>query len=310
MEYVIGVDLGGTQLRAVLVDRSGNVYAQESMLTEAVNGPQHVIDRAVMSIERVRACIPDDGVLLGVGVGSPGPVDPETGIVFTTPNMPGWHYVPLRDMLAERIGLRIELGNDANAAALGEWHFGKGVGCQHLVYVTISTGIGGGVIVDNRLLLGRIGAGGEIGHMLIDAERFQTWENMASGTALGAAAAAALVNNLDTILHTLATPETVTAAHVSQAAARDDRLAQALMQREAELLGVGFVSLLHLFSPQKIIVGGSVVTRNPGLIDAARHTVRKYVISDVYNEVPIEVSALGDRVGLLGAAALFLYNHE
>lgn len=310
MDYVIGVDLGGTQLRAILADPTGQVAAEVRMPTEASHGPSAVIDRIVLCIEQMRQALPVGGTLLGAGIGTPGPLDPYSGVLFTAPNMPGWHDVPLRDILVARTGLPVELGNDANVAALGEWRFGGGKGLRHLVYITVSTGIGGGVIVDGHLLLGRLGAGAELGHMLIDHAERKSWEDLASGTALGAAAALAMLQERHTLLHELATPATVTAADVALAARRNDPLAQALMQREAELLGVGFVSTLHLFSPERILVGGSVITANPFLLEGARQVVQARVIADVYREVPIEVALLGDRVGVLGAVALLLYQYE
>lgn len=310
MDYVIGVDLGGTQLRAVLADATGHIHTEIRMLTEAARGPSVVIDRIVESIVQVRATLPAGGHLLGVGIGSPGPLDPDAGIVFTTPNMPGWDHVPLRAILTERTGLWVELGNDANVAALAEWRFGAGKGLKNVVYVTVSTGIGGGVIIDGRLLLGRLGAAAELGHIIMDVEGRKSWEELASGTGLATAAAAAMITTPDTRLHELATPETVTAAHVSLAYAQGDSLAQALMQREIELLGLGFVSTLHLFSPDIILVGGSVATQNPFLIAGARRVVKERAISDVYHSVPIEIASLGDQVGVLGAVALLLYKHE
>src|SRR5689334_16522846 len=124
MRYIIGVDLGGTQLRAALADEKGTLLDTVRVLTAAEAGPAAVIEQIVECIERVRGGLPADGTLLGVGIGSPGPLDPYQGIVFTQPNMTGWTNVPLRDIVAERTGLLIELGNDANAAALGEWLFG------------------------------------------------------------------------------------------------------------------------------------------------------------------------------------------
>src|SRR5262245_47900550 len=154
MRYIIGVDLGGTQLRAAPAEETGTLLEEVRVRTAADDGPAAVIEQIVECIERVRAKLPAGGALLGVGIGSPGPLDPYTGVVFTQPNMIGWTNVPLRDILAERTGLPVELGNDANAAALGEWYFGAGVGRRNLVYVTVSTGIGGGVIADGRLLVG------------------------------------------------------------------------------------------------------------------------------------------------------------
>jgi glucokinase len=252
----------------------------------------------------MRSAAPDDGTLLGVGVGSPGPLDPEAGVVFHAPNMAGWSDVPLRDRLAERTGLPIALDNDANVAAMGEWLFGGGRGYQHMVYITVSTGIGSGIITGGRLLYGRKGAGGELGHTLIDSEHFTSWENLASGRALAVAATAAMHQHPESRLHELANPETVTGIDVAYAAEQGDELAQRLMEREAVLLGVGFVNALHTFSPEIILVGGGVVTSNPSLLEGARRVVQQHALADVYRSVPIEVAHLGKQVGVLGAAAL------
>jgi glucokinase len=310
--YVIGVDVGGTQLRTILLDDTGHVYARTSVPTNREGGPSAVIEQILAGVGHVQTSLPVGADLLGIGIGAPGPLDPETGIVMHTPNMPGWKNVPLRDIIAQQTGLKVELGNDANAAALGEWHFGGGIGHRHLIYITVSTGIGAGVIVDGRLLLGRQGAGAELGHVLIDTagDNHASWEEMASGTALRAAAVGAMEDDPDTLLHTLATSEHITGAHVAEAARRGDSVAERLMQREARLLGIGFVNALHLFSPEIILVGGSVVTRNPGLLAAAQQFVNRRVIADLYREVPIEVAHLGDEVGLFGAAALILYDQK
>jgi glucokinase len=307
MEYVIGVDLGGTQLRAALADSMGDIKVEVRVPTEAAEGSEAVIGRIVACIERVRVAMPADGLLLGVGVGAPGPLDPTTGVVFTLPNLPGWNGVPLRSILTERTGLHVALGNDANVAALGEWRFGGGAGKQNVVYVTISTGIGGGVIEQGRLVLGHKGAAAELGHMLINVEGRLSWEDMASGTALGRAAARAMQASPDTLLHRLAGADTVTAASVSHAAALGDALARQLMEREGELIGVGLLNTLHLFSPEVVLLGGSVITANPWLLDYAREVIRQRAIAQVYREVPIAVAQLGDRVGVLGAVALLLY---
>lgn len=309
MDYIIGVDLGGTQLRAILADTAGNILHEERVLTEAAQGPAMVIERIIACIEHVRNVVPTPGNLLGVGIGSPGPLDPDAGVIFTAPNMPGWHNVPLRDIITQRTGMWVELGNDANIAALAEWKFGAGQGLNNVVYITVSTGIGGGVISDGRLLLGRLGAAAELGHIILNVEGRQSWEDLASGTGLATAAAAAMAHEPNSLLQHLATPQTVTAAHVSQAYAQGDPLAQRLMQREIELLGLGFVSTLHLFSPDIILVGGSVATQNQFLIERARQVVLERTISDVYHTVPIQLTALGDQVGVLGAVALLLYKH-
>ena len=309
MRYIIAVDLGGTQLRAALADEAGQIYDEVRVRTEAEEGSAAVIERMIACIERVRAALPAGGDLLGVGIGAPGPLDPFEGVVLNPPNIPGWDNVPLRAIVAERTSLPVELGNDANASALGEWMFGAGRGRRNMVYVTVSTGIGGGVIVDNRLLLGYRGSAGEVGLHIVDSVGLRYWEELASGTGLGRAAADAMIDEPASLLHGLATPETVTAADVARAASAGDALAVRLMEREGDLLGIGLVNILHLFAPEQILLGGSVVTHNPGLLDRARQVVRARA-HEIYQNVPIGVASLGERVGILGAAALFLHMRE
>jgi glucokinase len=309
MRYIIGVDLGGTNLRVALADEHGALTREVRVPTTPGEGPNAVIDKVVACIDEVRVALPADGTLIGVGIGSPGPLDPFDGVVFNMPNLPGWRNIPLRAILTERTGLSVELGNDANAAALGEWAFGAGKGLRNMVYVTISTGIGGGVIADGRLLLGHHGAAAEVGHHLIDYATRSSWEDLASGTAMARTAAAAMRAHPDTMLHKLATPETVTAGDVSRAAAAGDRVAGELMDREGELIGVGLVNMLNLYSPALIVLGGGVAFNNPQLLDRARSVIQERAF-EVYRSVPIEISRLGDRVGLLGAVALFLHMRE
>lgn len=310
LEYAIGVDLGGTQIRAALIDNCGHIRAEIRGPTEAERGPKKVIHSIVDFIERMYAALPPDSTCLGVGIGAPGPLDHETGMIFSAPNMPGWENVPFRSILADYIHMPVEISNDANAAVLGEWYFGRGVGLMNVVYITISTGIGSGIIVDGHLLLGHRGAGAELGHMVVDVHKKKTWEQLASGTAIRLHAATMMTLNPHTMLHDVATPETVTAADVVQAAAYGDAAAQQLMQREVEYLGLGFVSTLHIISPEIILVGGSVVTSNPFLLDRARAVVREHVLADIYRSVPIELARLGNNVGMVGAAALVLYKNE
>lgn len=306
MSYVIAVDLGGTQLRAALVAADGRIVAHERTPTLVHEGPTAVVGRMLALIAQVHLFLPPGARLLGVGIGAPGPLDPETGVVYSPPNLPGWEAFPLRRIVADSLGLPVALGNDANAAALAEWRFGGGQGLRHLVYVTVSTGIGGGVIADGRLLLGRMGAAAELGFLILDPEQGTIWEDMASGTALARAAAAAMPARPDSLLHQLAAPGAVTAAHVAEAAARGDALSAALMEREAQLLGLGFASLLHFFSPEILLVGGSVVLNNPGLLERARAVTYAHVKVPLYAETPIEPARLGERAGVLGAAALAL----
>lgn len=304
MRYIIGVDLGGTQIRAGVATPEGQIVHEIRVLTPASAGPDAVISQIASCIEQMRAQVPADGAVLGVGIGSPGPLDPFKGVVFTQPNMVGWNNVPLRELLEQRTGLPVELGNDANAAALGEWMYGGGKGTRNMVYVTVSTGIGGGVIVDGHLLLGDQGAAAEVGHHIIDVATRATWENLAAGPALGRAAAELMHREPQTMLHQLATPETVTAVHVAAAANAGDAAAQRLLDREGDLIGIGLVNLLYLYSPEVILLGGGVIVHNPALIDRAVGVIRESAFA-AYQQVPVRLAQLGEQAGLLGAVALY-----
>jgi len=311
MSYVIGVDLGGTQLRAVRIDLQGQIQAFERTDTAAAGGPNDVIAQIEQLVNVVAYGI-SRSEIIGIGVGTPGPIDPFKGIVLEAPNLIGWFNVPLKTILTERTGVPVLVGNDANAAALGEWRFGCGRGCQDFLYVTISTGIGGGVIADGKLLLGRKGIAGEVGHMTIQTDgplcgcgNFGCWEAMASGTALARFATAALERGQHSLIGALAGSNPIEGRHIAAAAVQGDQLAQALMQREGELIGVGLVNLLHLFSPERIALGGGV-TKSMALLEPHMRQVIAERAMEPYREVPIELAQLGEQVGVLGAAALML----
>ncbi|NTW00657.1 MAG: ROK family protein, partial [Oscillochloris sp.] len=174
----------------------------------------------------------------------------------------------------------------------------------------ISTGIGGGVICDGKLLLGRLGIAAELGSIFLDAERGLRWEDLASGTGMAMAAATAMPDHPTSLLHSMATPATISAVHVACAATAGDALARTLMDREALLLGTGFASILHIFSPELLLVGGSVVLENPELLIQARAITYRLVIADLYRDVPILPASLGEQAGVLGAATLMLIANE
>ncbi|HEX6292873.1 MAG TPA: ROK family protein [Herpetosiphonaceae bacterium] len=315
MKYVIGVDLGGTQVRAVRIDRDGQIFAYERAETAAESGPAGVLAQ----IESLITTVTGDtsrSEIIGVGVGTPGPIDPFAGVVLEAPNLPGWINVPIKAILSERTGLPVEVGNDANVAALGEWRFGCGRGCQHFIYVTISTGIGGGVIADSKLLLGRKGIAGEVGHMTIQTDgplcgcgNYGCWESMASGTALARVAVGALreeqVAGRRSLIAEIAGAEPVEGRHIAAAAAQGDRLAQTLMEREGELIGVGLVNLFHLFAPERIALGGGV-TKSMDLLEPHMLRMINERAMPPYRDTPVQLAQLADKVGVLGAAALML----
>jgi len=305
------VDLGGTRLRAVRIDHEGHVLQHRSVATAATAGPEAVISQIVALVEQVM-----DGVsradIEGIGVGSPGPLDPFKGVVLRAPNLHGWVDVPLRAMLQERTGLPVLLNNDGNVAALGEWHLGSGRGCRDFIYVGVGTGIGGGIIVSGRLLLGRKGMAGEVGHMKVQLDgpvcscgKAGCWEALASGVALARFAQEALRAGRPSSLHDRAATQPVTAGDIFAAAAEGDALALDLLQQEGTYLGRGLVSLLHLFSPDRIALGGGVAQGMAWLEPHIRSVIETQAMPP-FRDVPVEYAHLGDRVGVIGAATLLL----
>jgi glucokinase len=314
MEYAIGIDLGGTHLRAALVDRQGTIIAHQRIRTHAEEGAEAVIGRIFDLIDTMRDAHPD-APISGVGIAAPGPLNPATGMMITMPNLPGWDNFPLRDRIASHVPFPVVLGNDGNLAAVGEWLFGGGKGMKNLIYITISTGIGGGIISDGRLLLGHNGLAAEVGHIVLDfdgptsgsAGVEGSWEALASGTALARDAAGAMRSGVPTLLNDIATAETVSTHHIQQAAEQGDQFAADLIARAGRWCGVAFVSLLHLFSPEAIFVGGGVsINLGERILGPARQEIADRALPG-YRNVPLIVTNLGDNIGLLGAAA-YVFN--
>ncbi|BCP53417.1 glucokinase [Kaistia sp. 32K] len=307
----LAIDLGGTELRAALVTERGDIAAFAATRTDARGGPEAVIEQMVGLVEKVRGEAPDARPV-GLGVGAPGPLDPEAGIVVDAPTLTGWKNVPLVAILGRRLGLPVRLENDANAAALGEWRFGAGQGTQSMVFVTVSTGIGAGVIVDGRLLHGRRGLAGEIGHMAISdrPERCACgstgcFEALASGTALAREAAKLVASGAAPGLARIAGADPVTGRHVAEAARAGDAPALALLNEEARWLGIGLTNLLHLYSPERLILGGGVGSLLPLMRAEIERTIRQRAML-AFRDIPVVGAKLGSHAGLVGAASLVL----
>ena len=307
-ELAVAVDLGGTQVRAGLVE-GGRVLRRASAPTDVGGGPRAVLEQMTALFAKV--CGPADRErLAGVGVSAPGPLDSERGVVLHVPTLPRLDGFALRDSLAAELGLPVTLENDAIAAAVGEWRFGAGRGLRHLVYVTVSTGVGGGVIADGRVLRGRMGMAGHVGHMRLVTEgprcscgAVGCLEALASGTALGARARAAARADPAGALARVGDPAVIEARHVVELALRGDPTCLGLLREEAAYLGAGFTTLLHLFSPELIVVGGGVAHAFDLMAENIREVIRRDAL-EPFRNVPVVRAALGENSGLVGAAAL------
>ena len=305
MGTIIAVDIGGTHLRTAAYEPEQFKPSAHRRVKTLADEPG-VFERMVKAIEEVR---PHDGPLDGIGVASPGPLDPHTGHMLATPNIKQFDNFPLAPKLSEHFGVPAFLANDANMACLGEWKYGAAKGHHDVLYLTISTGIGGGVIANDRLLQGYHGLAAELGHTIVDPDGpvcscgFRGHlESFSSGPAIVKYVLKELEKGAKSILK----PDpNLNAKQVADAASHGDGLAIAAYRRAGEYLGISVASFLHAFDPSIIIFGGGVSQVGPLLFDSFHATLRKRVFHPRYLEnLKIEMAALGDDAGLLGARTL------
>ncbi|MFL5778642.1 MAG: ROK family protein [Chloroflexota bacterium] len=305
---VLGADIGGTKLAAGVVATDGSVLSWRTIPTDLRLGPDGVLDCLA---DLCRAAVADAGLtidgLAALGIGCGGPLDPDTGIVHSPPNLPGWDETPVRDRLASALGgLPAVIENDATAAALAEWRYGAGRGTTDMAYITISTGIGGGVIAGGRLLRGAGGNAAEVGHLSI---RFDGWpcvcgrrgcpEAFASGTNIARRASEALANGESSSLR-----EPVTAKSVAEAAAAGDPLAGRVWDETTEVLGELVASVLDAFDPEVVVLGGGVTNAGEQLLGPVREQALRLALAPSARAARIERAALGDRLGVVAAAGV------
>jgi glucokinase len=311
MSAILAVDLGGTHLRVARFDKP-EPPAQEQIKvpTMAAEGPQAVINRLQAAIESL---LPRDRDGLRIAIGAPGPLDPYQGIILHAPNLQGWTNIPLKEELETRLGLTVLLGNDANLAALGEWKFGAGRGTNHLIYLTISTGIGGGVITNGKLLLGARGLAAELGHVTLDLRgprcscgQLGHIEALASGTAIAERAAVELqAGRTSSLQEVLITQGKLSASDVGRAAQDGDGLALEIIDSAACFLGHHLADLTHVFNPEVIVLGGGVSALGSLLFEPMQRSLHEHIMDDAYLlDLRISPAELGDDAGLVGAMTL------
>ena len=304
---IIAVDLGGTQIRTARYDLELNQLQRENTLTQAALGVQPTIDRMKAYIRKV---LPDGANdIVGIGISSPGPLNPFSGVIVAPPNLPGWLDVPLREIIAEEFELPVYIGNDANVAALAEASKGAAQGCRHVTYITVSTGIGAGIICDGKLLLGREGLAAEFGHIpiIVDDTTVSSVELEAAGPAIARRAKAAIEAGTSSLALAMVKDDLrrIDAKVVGMAATKGDQLAIDVIAYAGRIIGLGIVSILHLFNPEVIVVGGGVSKTGDLLFAPMREAAHEHVMDDAYIEnLRLVPSGLGDDVALVGAAAL------
>jgi len=309
---VLAIDLGGTKISAAIISNQGRGMAKEHCLTLADEGAQSVINRIFASVDHLLGQRNIDlSQLDSISIAAAGIIDVERGLVTISPNLPGWQDIPLRDIVKKKYGVSTFLINDASAAVLGEHRFGAGRGVDNLVYLTVSTGIGGGIIINGELYSGPCGSAGEIGHMIIDVNgprcscgNIGCLEALASGTAVAREAIARIKHGENSSLTEVidGNIDNITAEKVGVAAKGGDSLALEVIDRAATYLGVGMVNLVNIFNPEIIIVGGGMAKMGDLLLNPARDVVRERAFQLPGCVVSIVPAQFGDDAGVLGAA--------
>ena len=308
---VLAVDLGGTQIRAALITTDLEVNCRRAVATDDAEGVHAVLTRIVELAGAVREDALGRGLpeAVGVGISSPGPLNPWQGIVLMAPNLTGWKNVPLGSRVAEALAMRAFLERDTNVALMAEWRYGAARGTRNAVYITVSTGIGGAAIIDGSPLVGPDGTAGELGHMTVELDGpvcgcggIGHVEAIASGTALARDAAALLADAPDSPLARLAAAgEEVDAELVARAAAMGDTACTALLEHAFTAVGALCASLVNLLDPEVIVIGGSIAEHHPRLFEVARRELALRAFPILLDRVRIEPAALGGDVSLIGA---------
>ena len=321
--YVIGVDLGGTKISVGAMPSDGSsVIARHTEPTLAAEGADDVTARIARCIETVIAqTLATTGAsrraILGIGLGAPGPLDRERGLVIVAPNL-GWHDYPLRDRIAEATGLPATLDNDANCATVGEWWIGAAKGGRNVVGMTIGTGIGGGLILDGKLYHGSSDVAGEVGHTTIDSTgrrckcgNYGCLEAYASGPAIAERAREALAGGEPSALLVMSGGDLaqVTAQTVYEAAKTGDRIASEVVRETARFIGTGVANLLNVFNPDVFVLAGGVAQAGEDLFGPLRAEVKRRAFKPAVDACRIVPGALGGDAGLVGAVATFLAQH-
>jgi len=306
--YVIGIDLGGTKINGAFADLQGNVLAQATTKTDAPLGEEVVLSNIISIINQViKASGKSLRQVKAIGIGSPGPLDPEEGIIIKSPNLP-FHNFNLVGPIKEKFKVPVVLDNDANVGALGEFLYGAGKGTKNMIYITVSTGIGGGAILNKKIYRGNTFNALEIGHMTVTPEKIRCncgnygcLEVMASGTAIGRQAKEAIIQGRETALSKYENP---TSYEVFLEATNKDQVSLEILDKSLTYLGIGVANVVTCFDPELVVIGGGVSKGGEIIIDKVKEVVRKRCFKTLADGCEIKLAKLGTDAGVIGALAL------
>ncbi len=323
--FYAGIDLGGTKILTAIADENGEILASKRVATQEKKGEAKIIENIYQSLQQTLA---ETGLnfadLQSIGVGSPGPLNTSEGVIYDTPNLPFANF-PLKDMLQDKVELPVFLENDANAAALGEKIFGAGQNCSDQIYITVSTGIGGGIIIGDKIFHGTGDGAGEIGHMIINPagptcgfeQHRGCLEAMASGTAIAREARRLLQNGRAPQLLKLLEnkdinykQDEIPGSLIARAAREGEKTLTSVYREMGYYLGLGVASLITLFNPELIIFGGGVMKARDLFWLEMKNTAADNALPSSWQDCQLVEAELEDRTGVMGAIAVALHEDQ
>jgi len=322
-KLIVGIDIGGTKVAGGLVNLKGHLVRSLVVPTRADEGFETSFQQILSVIEDLIGCAGGKQNIVGIGMCAPGPLNPKTGLVINPPNLPGWRNVQLGRRVEKKFGLPAKVENDANAAGLAEALFGAAVGYRDIFYVTVSTGIGTGIIINKKIYHGKNGVAGEGGHVSIDFRSPYRCGCGTQGCIEALAAGPGMVRRARVRLEQEHTAPSLlrdlTRGHLSQitpkmiqeAAREGDPVAQEILDETGFFLGVWLAGMITLFDPEAIVIGGGVAKIGKPLFDKIRETIPHYTINRLFaRKTPLLPAKLQTNVGVFGAASLFLPEEE
>lgn len=312
--YVIGVDLGGTKISTALSTLEGNILSQTVVPTNARDGEEKVLNRIISTIEEVinGANVPKDEIG-AIGIGSPGPLDAKKGVIITTPNLPFKNYNVVQP-IREKFDIPAYIDNDANVAAIGEFMFGAGKGKENIVFFTVSTGVGGGAVLNGQAYRGNTSNALEIGHMTVNPNgprcncgNIGCLEAISSGTAIGKRGQEAVESKVETSLRKY---DQITSYEVFVEAKNGDEVAMEIIDNAMNYLGIGVANAISIFDPEMVIIGGGVSKVGDIMFDKVKEVVNKRCFKSMAESCEIVPAGLGSDAGVMGAVALAILENK
>lgn len=311
-KYIIGIDLGGTFIKAGSVSKDGELQSEISLPSQGEIGPQAVVSQIAKAVEAIRKIHLNDK-LLGVGIGSPGLVDLDGGTVKYPPNLANWKVFRLGEEVSKAVGARVEVENDANAAAVGEMKFGAGKGLRNFIMITLGTGVGGGFIVDGKVFRGETGGAGEIGHITVNMDgpvcgcgNRGCVEAYVGQRHLSRRVAEQLKSHPESLINKLieSEPDKLEPKIIGQAADEGDRFALQVWKETGTYIGTAVATAFNMFDIGTLIIGGGVAEAGKPLFDSIEATIKERVLAPLRPRVKVIKAQLANSAGIIGAAAL------